>query len=154
MEHCPVHQKSAGSIPGPSVYRRQLVNVSLSHWSFSLSLPSSLSLKPIKTYPWMRIKKEREKNGLVTFKLSHISFWMSEKFWEDHIHIHVYLFLVFGKTWLCVHLRLVSFWKFYCNLYFNRYLVFYRVILVTYTLFTNILSKLCICMFFILLCDY
>ena len=31
LEHCSIHQKAVGLIPGQGVYRRQLVDVSLSH---------------------------------------------------------------------------------------------------------------------------
>ena len=37
------HTSVAGSIPRRDAYRRQLINVSLSHWYYSLSLPSLLS---------------------------------------------------------------------------------------------------------------
>ena len=50
LEHCPIHQKVVGSIPGqgtyvgsrynapPGMYRRQLISVCLSHRCFSLYL--------------------------------------------------------------------------------------------------------------------
>ena len=50
LKHCPVHRKVVGSVPGQAhtqvaglipaqgVYRRQLIDVSLSHLSLSLSL--------------------------------------------------------------------------------------------------------------------
>ena len=46
LEHHPRHQKVAGLIPGRGTYRRQPIDVSL-----------SLSLKSIKTYPWVKILK-------------------------------------------------------------------------------------------------
>ena len=38
LEHRPVHQKAAGSIPGRNTYEKQQIDVSLSHRCFSLSL--------------------------------------------------------------------------------------------------------------------
>ena len=53
LEHHPVHQKVAGSMPSQDVYRRQPIDVSLSQRCFSLSLSLSLSLS-----------KSINKNGL------------------------------------------------------------------------------------------
>ena len=47
----PVHQNVVGPIPGQGMYRRQPVEVS--HIDVSLCL--SVSLKSIKTFPWVRI---------------------------------------------------------------------------------------------------
>ena len=59
LEHCPINQKFADSIPiqdislgcrfGPSCgvhKKRQLIDISLSHWSFSPSFSLSLPLSP------------------------------------------------------------------------------------------------------------
>ena len=54
LEHHPVHQKVVGSVASWVTYRRQLTDVSLSHQSLCLS--PSLSLKAIKTYPWVNMK--------------------------------------------------------------------------------------------------
>ena len=44
LEHHPIHQKFAGSIPGQGTQRWQPINMSLSHQCFSFSLSLSLSL--------------------------------------------------------------------------------------------------------------
>ena len=41
LEQGPIHLKVSGLIPGPSVHRRQLMDVSLPHQCFSLSSPLS-----------------------------------------------------------------------------------------------------------------
>ena len=69
LEHCPIHQKVGGSIPGQGTYwgyrfdshsgayKRRPIHVSLLHWCFSLSLPSSLSLKSVHIF--LKIKKKK-----------------------------------------------------------------------------------------------
>ena len=59
LEYHPVDQKVTGLIPGQGTYRRQLIHVSL-----FLSLCLSLSLKLIKIYTPVRIKKKKSLGGL------------------------------------------------------------------------------------------
>ena len=67
-----------GSVPGWGAYKSQPIDVSLLHVSLSLSvsppffpLPSFLSVKAMKTCPWMRIKKIffKEKEISKNFKM-------------------------------------------------------------------------------------
>ena len=59
LEHPPVHQNVAGSIPSPGTYRRQLINVSLTWMPLSLSLSPSpfLSKKSINISLGENLKK-------------------------------------------------------------------------------------------------
>ena len=66
LEHRPIHQNVAGSIPNQGMYERQPINVSLSHWCFSPFLSPSLprsSLSKINEHSlrWGLKKKKRKR---------------------------------------------------------------------------------------------